>query len=290
MNVGFRNLPIDLLRTFVTVTELSNISRAGELLGRSQPAISLQIKRLESIVNESLFKRAHGQRFELTLSGQVLFDYAQKILILNDEAMNYFAAPTIRDSIRLGIPNEFASTLLPKIIGRFAKTYPGVRLEVTSDLSNNLAPKFLNKQFDLLLSLSDDDNLISPHSRIIKQDSLVWVSKENTESHLRRTIPLVVAPEGCLYRRRILQRLSRINQPWSIVYTIPGLTGIQAAIAEGLGVTALAKSTVPESLDIIPESEQFPDLGEVTISMIREVDSHSEAIDLLAEYIKTSLL
>ena len=290
MNVSFKNLPIDLLRTFVTVTELNNVSRAGEMLGRSQPAISLQMKRLESIINQNLFKRTQGHRFELTLSGQVLFDYAQRMLVLNDEAVNYFAKPTIRDSIRLGIPNEFASTLLPKIIGRFAKIYPGVRLEVTSDLSNNLAPKFLDKQFDLLLSLSDDENLISPHSRIIKQDKLVWVSKRDTEAHLKKTIPLVVAPEGCLYRRRILQRLSRINQPWSIVYTIPGLTGIQAAIAEGLGVTALAKSTMPESLDIIPESEQFPDLGEVTISLIREVDSSSEAIDLLAEYIKTSLL
>ena len=290
MNVSFKNLPIDLLRTFVTVTELNNISRAGELLGRSQPAISLQIQRLESIINESLFKRTQGHRFELTLSGQVLFDYAQRILVLNDEAINYFAKPTVRDSIRLGIPNEFASTLLPKIIGRFAKIYPGVRLEVTSDLSNNLTPKFLDKQFDLLMSLSDDENLISSHSRIIKQDKLVWVSKQDTEAHLKKTIPLVVAPEGCLYRRRILQRLSRINQPWSIVYTIPGLTGIQAAIAEGLGVTALAKSTVPESLEIIPESDQFPDLGEITISLIREVDSRSEAIDLLAEYIKTSLL
>jgi len=290
MNVSFKNLPIDLLRTFVTVTELNNISRAGEMLGRSQPAISLQIKRLESIVNESLFKRTQGHRFELTASGQVLFDYAQRILVLNDEAMNYFAKPTIRDSIRLGIPNEFASTLLPKIIGRFAKIYPGVRLEVTSDLSKNLAPQFLNKQFDVLLSLSDDENLISPHNRIIKQDKLVWVSKQDSEAHLKQTIPLVVAPEGCLYRRRMLQRLSRINQPWSIVYTIPGLTGIQVAIAEGLGVTALAKSTVPESLDIIQESEQFPDLGEVTISLIREVDSRSEAIDLLAEYIKTSLI
>lgn len=290
MNIGFKNLPIDLLRTFVTVTELNNISRAGELLGRSQPAISLQVKRLESIINDSLFKRTQGQRFELTLSGQVLFDYAQRILVLNDEAMNYFSAPTVRDSIRLGIPNEFASTLLPKIIGRFAKIYPGVHLEVTSDLSNNLAPKFLNKQFDLLLSLSDDENLISQHSRTIKNDALVWVNKKDTEVHLKKTIPLVVAPEGCLYRRRMLQRLSRINQPWSIVYTIPGLTGIQAAIAEGLGVTALAKSTVPESLDIIPESEQFPDLGEVTISLIREEDSRGEALDLLAEYIKTSLL
>lgn len=290
MNVSFKNLPIDLLRTFVTVAEFNNISRTGEMLGRSQPAISLQIKRLESVVNENLFKRTQGHRFELTTSGQVLFDYAQRILVLNDEAMNYFAKPTIRDSIRLGIPNEFASTLLPKIIGRFAKIYPGVRLEVTSDLSKNLASQFLNKQFDVLLSLSDDENLISPHSRIIKQDKLVWVSKQDSEAHLKKTIPLVVAPEGCLYRRRMLQRLSRINQPWSIVYTIPGLTGIQVAIAEGLGVTALAKSTVPESLDIIQESEQFPDLGEVTISLIREVDSRSEAIDLLAEYIKTSLI
>ena len=124
----------------------------------------------------------------------------------------------------------------------------------------------------------------------IKSDSLVWVSKKDKEAHLRKTIPLVVAPEGCLYRRRILQRLSRINQPWSVVYTIPGLTGIQAAIAEGLGVTALAKSTVPSSLDIIPESDQFPVLGDIAISLLRQPGSRGEAVDLLAEYIKTSLI
>jgi len=60
MNVGFKNLPIDLLRTFVTVTDFNNISRAGDVLGRSQPAISLQIKRLESLINESLFQRTQG--------------------------------------------------------------------------------------------------------------------------------------------------------------------------------------------------------------------------------------
>ena len=290
MNVGFKNLPIDLLRTFVTVTEFNNISRAGDVLGRSQPAISLQMKRLESLINENLFQRTQGHRFELTLSGQVLFDYAQKILVLNDEAMNYFAAPTIRDSIHLGIPNEFASTLLPKIIGRFAKIYPGVRLEVTSDLGTNLLPKFRNKEFDLLLNLNDDSDSMIDESNYIKNDSLVWVSKKEKEAHLRKTIPLVMAPEGCLYRRRILQRLSRINQPWSIVYTIPGLTGIQVAIAEGLGVTALAKSTVPPSLDIIPESDQFPVLGDIAISLLRQPGSRGEAVDLLAEYIKTSLI
>ncbi len=290
MNVSFKNLPIDLLRTYVTVTEFNSISRAGDVLGRSQPAISLQIKRLEALVNDNLFQRTQGHRFELTLPGQVLFEYAQKILTLNDEAMNYFAAPTIRDSIHLGIPNEFASVLLPKIIGRFAKIYPGVRLEVTSDLSNKLLPKFRDKEFDLLLSLSDDSDNMADEATYIKSDKLVWVSKQEKEAHLRKIIPLVVAPEGCLYRRRILQRLSRINQPWSIIYTTPGLTGIQVAIGEGLGVTALAKSTVPSSLDIIQESDQFPALGEVAISLLRQTGSHSEAIDLLAKYIKTSLI
>ncbi|WP_022952333.1 LysR substrate-binding domain-containing protein [Leucothrix mucor] len=289
MSVRYKNLSIDLLRTFTTVTELASMSRAGELLGRSQPAISLQIQRLETLVNEHLFKRTAGQRFELTVSGQVLFDYAQRILMLNDEAMNYFAAPTMRDSIHLGIPNEFASTLLPRIIGRFAQIYPGVRLEVTCDLSNVLMPQFMAKKFDLLLVLSDNTIPATQHTSFVKVDSLVWVTNKNKESHLRSTIPLVVAPEGCLYRRRMLQRLSRISQPWNIVYTIPGLTGIQAAIAEGLGVTALAKSTVPPSLDIVRESERFPELGDISISLLRQADSTGEAIDVLAEYIKTSL-
>ena len=103
-------------------------------------------------------------------------------------------------------------------------------------------------------------------------------------------MPLIAAAQGCIYRQRAIGLLDRIKQPWQIVYTIPDLTGIQYAIQEGLGVTVLAKSTVPGNLRILPSSGRFPDVGKVGISLIASSRSKkNEAVHLLADFLKTSL-
>jgi DNA-binding transcriptional LysR family regulator len=99
-----------------------------------------------------------------------------------------------------------------------------------------------------------------------------------------------VAPEGCIYRQRAVRTLNKIKQPWQIVYNIPDLTGIQYAIQEGLGVTVLAKSTVPKNLKIITDTQRYPDLGTVGISLLNvRKNTKNQAIDLLAEFLRTSL-
>jgi DNA-binding transcriptional LysR family regulator len=103
-------------------------------------------------------------------------------------------------------------------------------------------------------------------------------------------VPLIAAAQGCIYRQRAIALLDQIKQPWQIVYTIPDLSGIQQAIQEGLGVTVLAKSTVPENLKILPPSARFPDLGKVGISLVTSSrNKKNEAVHLLAEFLKTSL-
>ena len=148
-----KNLPTDLLRTFVTVAEIQGFTHAGEKLGRSQPAISLQVKRLEKLLDRTLLAR-NGNQIELTESGQQLFRYAKQILALNDEAIDQFNQTSVSGNIRFGIPSEFATTLLPKILGRFTQAYPNVTLEVTSDLSKHLLTRA--NRYDLILALHDD--------------------------------------------------------------------------------------------------------------------------------------
>ena len=102
-------------------------------------------------------------------------------------------------------------------------------------------------------------------------------------------LPLIVAPKGCIYRQRGIEKLRENQRDWRIVYTIPDLTGIQAAIDEGLGVTVLAKSTVPENLRILKPSEKLPKLGKVGISLIDQSNEPSEAITRLMDFVKASL-
>jgi DNA-binding transcriptional LysR family regulator len=282
-----KNLPMDLLRAFVTVVEFNSFTKAGELLGRTQPAISLQINRLESMLDETLLVR-DGKNLALSIAGETFFDYAKQILSLNDLAVSECTKSTVMGKVRLGIPSEFATILLPKIVGRFAKAYPNVTLEVTCELSKTLLSRSGKAAHDLILALQN--NPLEESENLVKTDNLVWVSGSEYNAQKPPPVPLIVAPEGCIYRQRAIRVLNKIKQPWQIVYNIPDLTGIQYAIHEGLGVTVLAKSTVPENLKIIPNSQRYPDLGTVGISLLNvRKNTKNQAIDLLAEFLRTSL-
>lgn len=286
-----KNLPIDMLRSFVVVNDEASFTVAAEKLGRTQPAISQQIKKLEQLLERPLINRV-GQKIALTAAGQTLLHYAQQILALNDEVLGQFANPLVSGRIRLGIPSEFATTLLPKIVGRFAKTYPDVTLDISCDLSRNLLSDEQRQQYDLILALYDKVGSLPKRLQqgLIKTDPLVWVGSPASKAHLQETLPLVAAPSGCIYRQRALRQLGLAKRSCRIVYNISDLTGIQAAIDEGLGVTVLAKSTVPEGLNILETSEYLPELGEVGIGLTQQDQETNPAVQLLADYVKAGLL
>ena len=278
---------MDLLRAFVSVAQLNSFTKAGEILGRSQPAVSLQIQRLEELIDEPLLTR-NGKSLDLTDAGESLYDYANQILALNDLAISQITKSTISGRIRLGIPSEFATALLPKIVSRFAKAYPSVTLEVNCELSKKLLSKEGKANHELILAL--EDNPSKTASDLLKTDDLVWVASRDHNTQKVSIVPLIAAAEGCIYRHRAIKILDHHQQPWQIVYTIPDLTGIQHAIEEGLGVTVLARSTVPENLKILSPSARFPDLGEVGISLICSTKNRkNKAVELLVEFFRTSL-
>ncbi|MFL2495098.1 MAG: LysR substrate-binding domain-containing protein [Porticoccaceae bacterium] len=282
-----KNLPMDLLRAFVSVSQLRSFTKAGELLGRSQPAVTLKIKRLEELVDQKLFLRG-GKSLELSDSGVALYNYAKQILTLNDLAISQISKSTVHGKIRLGIPSEFATVLLPKIISRFAKAYPNVALEVNCELSKYLLTRAGRESHDLILVLADQDADLD--GDLVKTDELVWVSSKKFNHDKEDAVPLIVASEGCIYRHTAMTGLSNASLSWKIVYTNPDLTGIQYAIQEGLGVTVLSRSIVPENLHILSASAGLPSLDRVSINIIcNEQRRSDEAIELLKEFLTASL-
>lgn len=223
---------MELLRAFVSVAQLGSFTKAGEILGRSQPAVSLQIQRLEELVDEPLLNR-NGRNLELSDAGNNLYGYANQILSLNDLAISELSKSAVSGKIRLGIPSEFATMLLPKIVSRFASAYPNITLEVNCELSKNLLSKAGKQSHDLILAL--EDNPSKTWSNLVKTDDLVWVTSADHSIQKAPIVPLIAAAEGCIYRQRATNLLDQIQQPWQIVYTIPDLGGIQQAIQEGLG-------------------------------------------------------
>ncbi|WP_293750113.1 LysR family transcriptional regulator [uncultured Paraglaciecola sp.] len=279
-----KQLSLDNLRTFVTVVDLGGFAKAGEKLGRSQPAVSLQIKRLEQQLSKRLFAK-QGQRQVVNQDGLNLYKTALTMLELNDGIFRQFQPTSLKGRLRLGIPSEFATTLLPSIIGEFGKLYPDVSLEVTSALSKSLLGDEQRSNFDLVMALVDPD--IEVDGQVVLIDNLVWVG-DRSSAYSHTHLSLVLAPDGCVYRSRVISKLKQQTQQWRISYTNADLSGITAAIKQGLGISALAKSSVPKQLDII-QHDHLPELGTIKICLFAGNSQHPQASAKLAEFIQSKL-
>lgn len=286
-----KQLSMDNLRTFVSVIEQGGYAKAGEWLGRSQPAISLQIKKLEEQLDRKLFTKV-GQRHVPSADGNWLYVKAREMLDLNDSIFRALTPAPLSGRLRLGIPNEFASTLLPGLIGEFSKRYPDVSLEVTSALSRDLLHPAQRDKFDLILALANPADTADAQppvsAEIVLQDEMVWVGDRNRPL-AGDTISLVLAPDGCMYRSRVIEQLKQQTKAWKITYTNADLSGLAAAIEQGLGVTALARSSIPANLQVI-KHPSLPYLGKVNICLFNQDSQHPVISKTLAEFIKTRLV
>jgi DNA-binding transcriptional LysR family regulator len=283
--IARKNLPMDVLRSLVTIVERGGFTQAGDALGRSQAAISLQIKKLEQMVGEPLFDRT-SSTVKLTTTGELVMDYARQILTLNDRVLRELQQPAIEGRVRLGIPSEFATTLLPRIIGRFAAENPNVTLEVNCDLSRNLLAALDKGEYDLVLGLHRTPS--EAGKNLIMTDDLVWVSGRDFAPK-ETQVALIAAPEGCIYRSSATNALNEKQINWKVIYTIPDLAGIRSALEEGLGITVLARSTVPRNLHAASKTGKLPGLGKIGISLIAAPGDAGAACQALQSHIKTAL-
>jgi len=279
------NIPTELLRTFVKAVDLGSFTRAGEVVGRTQSAVSLQIRRLEEMLDARLFVRG-THHVKLTDEGTILAGYARRILALNDEAVSSLHRPKVAGSVRLGAPHEYTASLLPVILGKFAQSHPGVMLEVTCDLSKNLLARQEKGEFDLVIALHDDPE--EGRGTKVLTEPLIWITSLDHARHEQRPLSLVVAPPPCIYRNRVLQTLGRLKLPWRIAYTSSSYSGLTAAVRAGLGVTLLAGSTVPAGVRALGERDGFPAMGHLDVRLHTAQETTTEAVRCLADYIASS--
>ena len=259
------NLDIDLLRAFVSVAELASFTSAADALLRRQSTISLQIKRLEDGIGRRLLERG-GRRVTLTAGGEALLGPARQMLELNDRLVASLDEPVLAGTVRLGTPEDFATTHLPQVLARFAKAYPAVQLEVTCDLTLNLMGRFRKGEFDLVLVKREPER--SDRGVRVWREPLVWVAAEQLALPADGHLPLVVSPPPCVYRKRATDSLGRARRLWRIAYSCASLAGQHAAVKAGLVVTVLPKDMVPAGLSTIERRSGLPDLHDTEIALL----------------------
>lgn len=280
-----RTLDIDLLRTFATIADAGNFTRAAERLGRTQSTISLQMKRLEESFGKRVLER-NAHRVRVTAEGETLLAYARQMLRLNDEVMARVQEPELEGRVRLGTPEDFATTHLPSVLAAFSQAYPLVALEVTTDLTLNLLERFHGGEFDLVLIKRE--RLGPLEGTRVWREPLVWAALDRFMA-ARRPLPLVVSPNPCVYRKRALQALDKAGQRWRIAYTGTSLAGAQAAVRAGLGLSVLPREMVPPTLVALGPEDGLPLLDDTEIALLKAPGTLSRPAERLSEHIVHSL-
>ncbi|MEW6388844.1 MAG: LysR substrate-binding domain-containing protein [Pseudomonadota bacterium] len=277
------NLDLDLVRAFVMVSESRSFTRAGERLGRSQSAISLQVRRLEDLIGEPLFQR-DARRVSLTDKGEVFLAQARRLLRVNDDIVAALAADEVEGEVRMGAPEDFATAHLPAVLGAFARSHPRIALSVTCDLTLRLLDRMSAGELDL--ALVKREPLGGELGVRVWREPLVWVGRDGEDLASGKVVSLIAAPSPCVYRRRATSALDEAGRAWRIAYTSPSVAGQLAALRAGLGVSVLPRAMVPDDLTILASAA--PPLADGEIALIRNREA-GPAADRLAEHVLAAL-
>lgn len=278
------NLPTELLRTFVTVIEVESFTRAADILGRTQPAISLQIKRLEQMVGHDLIMRK-GKDISLTERGEGLAVHARQILRLNDLALAQFDHQKQSSKLRVGLPVDYAVNTLQACLTDVVRQCRDVQIEIRCDLSKHLLSALRGNEIDIAVALFDGDDQQFLFSNWKEQPT--WVGATDFEIPETADIPLVVHPYGCVYRDRMTTALKLAGLNWRIAYSSPGIVGVQHAVRDGLGLSCLTGPTVLSGMRRFSEKDGLPALPPLHIGLFaRQAQLGSDgyaAIDAIVE-------
>jgi DNA-binding transcriptional LysR family regulator len=259
-----KNVPVDLLRAFVTVVDLGSYTKAAEALGRTQPAISLQIRRLEDLLGAKLL-RLRGRQLTLTDAGIALGPYARQMLRINDDIAGHFRREALAGWIRVGLPTDFANDYLLDAVTQFAAHHPEVRIEARSGLSRDLHDRLAADKLDLAVAIASDD--AAPYLVRAWRTRPVWAVPVDRVFPPDRPLPLIRHPDPCEYASRMIAALRRAGRNWRGVYVSSDVAGLQNAVAAGLGVTALTHATLEPGMRIGTEADGLPPLDALQIGL-----------------------
>jgi DNA-binding transcriptional LysR family regulator len=285
------NLDMDVLRTFVTGFELGSFARAAERLGRSQSAVSTQLRKLEEQVGQPLVQKA-GRGLALTAAGESMLGYAKRLLDLNDEAVDRLRGTELEGWARLGLAQDFAEGWLPAVLKRFARAYPRVRIEVQVGLGAQLTEATLKGDLDIALVWGDGGD--APHARRVAALPIHWIGQPDwpgLASLGREPIPFAAFAPPCTFRSAAVAALDGGSLPWRLVFTSPSLSGLWAAAEGGLGITARTAVGLPKTLRVLdPAATGLPALPDAPLSLHQAEAEPSPAVarltDILLETIR----
>jgi DNA-binding transcriptional LysR family regulator len=275
------SLDIRMLRSLISVVDTGSITETARRLGRTQPAITLQIQRLEQILGKALF-RTENRRMFLTPEGDMVLTYAKSILRLHDELLFRLSSPELQGHVVLGTPDLYAAYMLPSILSVFKEAFPRIQVELRCALSAPTVERVQRGDVDVALVTGMRK---FSGGLVVHQEQLVWIVGEHSNAQFDDPVRLALLPPGNIYREHAINYIERAGRKWQLACVSESVGGLQAAVFAGMAVTVLGRCALVSGMRELTPAEGFPTLPKIDLLLYKAPGVTSPAVDALHDYL-----
>lgn len=274
-------MDIRQLHYFHEIVKQASISKAAEVLHMAQPPLSQQLKKLEAELGTILIHR-YRQKWELTETGEVLYQYAEKLLSTMKDIKQQIAEIEQGSAgvLRIGVSSACLN-LLVDYVSMYREQFPNVKINIEKGNSAELLKKLDRKEIEVALLLRLDQSEHYLMKALGKQEYVVvsprsWGNVFSSEKVTFKEIanhPFIMlgAMEGHSYYESILRAFDEAHVIPEIVLESTDVTTVIAMVSRGLG------------LSIIPRVAYAVPMEELMIHELQAYDFHVEPVMIKAK-------
>ncbi|MGR5094458.1 LysR family transcriptional regulator [Vibrio maritimus] len=275
-------MDIESLRSFLAFSETGSFTRAAKQINRTQSAFSAQMKKLESEVGAPLFEK-EGRNVVLTEAGITLRADAKQILELHDSSLNKIKRYQNKRSLRLGCPEDYNESLLPKIISAIREYEPLCSIQVFSQPSVVLREWLDEGKLDAAIVTRSPN---SEEGYWLYSDQGVWIAAENFDLSVD-VLPLVLFQADCKYHAAAIDSLTKQGQAHQLLVCCNTASAQRGMVKSGLGIGVMGRVSMGSG---VVELADMPPLPSVDIALLTGGKAHPMITASLIERIQSSVL
>lgn len=278
-----RNLDIAALRSFLAVAETGAVTRAAVRLNLTQPAVSLQIRRLEEVLGIRLFDRS-GRGVTLTSRGEQFVGHARRLVAINDETWQQMGVGDIAGEVHLGAPDDLLYPRVPTVLRAFAAAHPRLRVKTHAWQTATLKERFAGGELDVILTTEARPD---PGGETLASEPLVWIGAHGGTAWRRRPLPLGTVA-GCIFNRASIETLEAAGHPWKLELDSVANPAMDVSIQADIVVRLAMRGTVPDHFEVIRHMGALPALPLFHINMYVARGPRHRHAALLAERLRVA--
>jgi len=278
------DLDLYLLRSFVAVADVGTVNGAAAALHRTQAAVSLQIRRLEEMLDTPLFERS-SKGLAVNAHGLLLLPYAREMLAMNDAVQQRIQGERMEGRVKLGVVEDFAATRLVDILKAFRDQNPKVQIDMLVMGNRQLAALFEQDKLDLLIC---DASIVTRRPVMQWQEQLLWAVRSDYIADSAEPMPVIMFEGSCPWRERAMEALSRPSLRWNLACEASTLVAMAAAVQVGIGVGPMVAATIPAGCRSLDRAPDLPAPVNIEIGLYARTEAPAPARYLAEFIVRTS--